>query len=75
MLAFKISSANYLLSLSIILFYVLGHCSIIIIAGTFTSLVRNYLNWNENSKGTVILKKICGILVIIGGMYLIYNTM
>jgi cytochrome c-type biogenesis protein len=30
------------------------------------------MNWNEKSKGAVILKKICGVLVLLGGLYLIF---
>jgi len=30
------------------------------------------MNWNEKSKGAVIVKKICGVLVLLGGLYLIY---
>ncbi len=52
--------------------YGVGHCSVIVLAGTSTELVQKYLNWNERSKGAVILKKICGVLVLIGGVYLIY---
>jgi cytochrome c-type biogenesis protein len=52
--------------------YGIGHCSVIVLAGTFTGLVQKYLNWNEKSKGAVILKKICGLLVLAGGVYLIY---
>jgi cytochrome c-type biogenesis protein len=33
-----------------------------------------YMNWNEKSKGTVTLKKICGVLVLLDGVYLIYRT-
>ena len=51
-----------------------GHCSVIVLAGTFTSVVQRYLNWNERSKGAVILKKACGVLVIVGGLYLIYTA-
>jgi cytochrome c-type biogenesis protein len=58
----------------LLLSYGLGHCSVIIIAGTFTELVQHYMNWNEKSKGAVILKKICGILVLVGGLYLIYTA-
>jgi cytochrome c-type biogenesis protein len=52
--------------------YGVGHCSVIVLAGTSTGLVQKYLNWNEKSKGAVILKKICGVLVLAGGVYLIY---
>jgi cytochrome c-type biogenesis protein len=56
------------------MFYAVGHCSVIILAGTFTGIVQKYLNWNEKSKGAVILKKACGVLVIIGAIYLIWST-
>ncbi len=36
---------------------------------TFSGSLR--LHWTEKSKGAVILKKICGVLVILGGVYLI----
>jgi len=69
-IVFKVSSANLPLAVSLVLFYAIGHCSVIIIAGTFTGLVQKYLNWNEKSKAATMLKKVCGILVIIGGIYL-----
>jgi len=34
-------------------------------------LVQRFLNWNERSKGLVVLETICGIL---GGVCLIYTT-
>jgi len=30
------------------------------------------MNWNEKSKGAIILKKLCGILVLMGGLYLLF---
>jgi cytochrome c-type biogenesis protein len=54
--------------------YGIGHCSIIVLAGTFTEMVEHYLNWNEKSKGAVILKKICGVLVLACGLYMIYTA-
>jgi cytochrome c-type biogenesis protein len=48
-----------------------GHCSVIVLAGTFTEAVQRYLDWNERSRGTVIIKRICGVLVIAGGLYLL----
>jgi hypothetical protein len=30
-------------------------------------------NWNEKSRG-LILKRICGVLVLLGGVYLIYSA-
>lgn len=52
--------------------YGAGHCAVIVAAGTFTEAVERYLKWNERSHGTVILKRICGVLVLAGGVYMIY---
>ena len=73
-IAFRVASSQPVYAGSLILLYAIGHCSIIVLAGTFTSAVQKYLNWNERSKGAVILKKVCGALVIIGGVYLIWSV-
>ena len=71
---FKLASTNLAYGIALLLVYGIGHCSVIILAGTSTELVQRYLNWNEQSKGTVILKKICGALVLLGGLYLIWTA-
>ena len=71
---FKVASTNIAYGILLLFVYGLGHCSVIVFAGTFTELVQGYLNWNENSQGAIILKKICGLLVLIGGIYLIYRA-
>ena len=69
---FKLASTNLAFGVLLLLVYGLGHCSVIIVAGTSTGLVQRYMNWNEKSQGTTIVKKVCGLLVILGGLYLIY---
>jgi cytochrome c-type biogenesis protein len=73
-IAFQAASTNLPFAVSLVLLYALGHCSVIVLAGTFTGMVQKYLHWNERSKGAVILKKVCGVLVIMGGVYLIWTT-
>lgn len=72
--AFRVASTQFLLAALLVLLYGVGHCSIIVLAGTFTEVVQKYLNWNERSKSAVIVKKICGVLVILGGIYLIWTA-
>jgi cytochrome c-type biogenesis protein len=69
---FKVASTALLYGIVLLLAYALGHCSVIVFAGTFTELVQRYMNWNEKSRGTMIVKKICGILILTAGLYLIY---
>ncbi len=69
---FRVASTALLYGIVLLLAYGVGHCSVIVLAGTSTGLVQRYLNWNEKSKGAVVVKKICGILVLLAGLYLIY---
>ena len=69
---FKLASTNVFYGAFLLMVYGLGHCSVIVFAGTCTELVQRYMNWNEKSKGAVILKRICGVLVLFGGLYLIF---
>jgi cytochrome c-type biogenesis protein len=59
---------------SLLLAYGVGHCSVIVLAGTFTEIVQRYLDWNQQSKGVIIVKYTCGVLVLLGGLYLIYTA-
>jgi cytochrome c-type biogenesis protein len=71
---FEVSQTNSTLALSLITAFAIGHCLVIVFAGSLISTVQKLLNWNDKSKGLIILKKICGILVILGGIYFIYIT-
>jgi len=72
---FKVASTNLVYAIMLLLVYGIGHCSVIVLAGTSTILVQRYLNWNEGSKGSAIFKKVCGALVLIAGVYLIWRTL
>jgi cytochrome c-type biogenesis protein len=69
---FKLAATNIGYGILLLAVYGVGHCSVIVVAGTSTELVQRYLDWNEESKGAVILKKVCGALVLLAGVYLIY---
>jgi cytochrome c-type biogenesis protein len=71
---FKMASAHPIYGASLLLAYGVGHCAVIVLAGTFTEVVQRYLNWNEQFKGVKVLKVACGVLVLLGGGYLIYTA-
>jgi len=71
---FELSHSNFMLSLGLLAAFALGHCLIIVLAGTFLQKVQQYLNWTENSKASRYVKKVCGALVILGSIYMIYIT-
>jgi cytochrome c-type biogenesis protein len=68
---FSIASTSPAYGAGLLLAYGLGHCSVIVLAGTSTEIVQRYMDWNEKSRGAVILRRTCGALVLLGGVYLI----
>jgi cytochrome c-type biogenesis protein len=71
---FKLAKTAPLYGASLLLAYGVGHCAVIVAAGTSTELVQRFLNWNEQSKGVTIVKCICGALVLIAGLYLLWSA-
>ncbi len=71
-ITFNLSADSMWYGILLLFAYGIGHCSVIVVAGTSTELVQRYLNWNEKSRGAIIVKQICGILVILAGIYMIY---
>jgi cytochrome c-type biogenesis protein len=71
---FRLAATNLPYGILLLAIYGVGHCAVIVLAGTFSEIVQRYLNWNEQSRGAVILKKVCGVLVLLGGLYLIYTA-
>ena len=71
---FRVASTSLVYGVSLLLAYGIGHCGVIVAAGTSAELVQRFLDWNENSRGTVLIKKCCGVLVLLGGIYMIYTA-
>jgi cytochrome c-type biogenesis protein len=67
------SSSSLVYGIPLLLAYGLGHCAVIVFAGTFTRVIENYLHWNENSKILGLVKKICGLLLFVAAAYRIWS--
>jgi cytochrome c-type biogenesis protein len=70
--SFKVAVTDLGYGIALLAAYGVGHCAVIVFAGTSTEVVQRYLNWNEKSHGTTIVKRVCGVLVMLAGLYLIY---
>ncbi len=68
---FKVAAEKMLFAIGLLIAFGIGHCLVIVLAGTLTNTVIRYLRWTERSKGALIVRRICGILVILGGLYLL----
>lgn len=71
---FTSAQTNVLFAIALLLAFAIGHCGVIVLAGSMTNVVGKYLNWTEESKAVSYMKKICGALVIIAGIYMIYKV-
>lgn len=69
---FRLAATNLAYGAALLLAFGVGHCGVIVVAGTSAELVQRYLNWNERSKGAGVVKSVCGVLVLAGGVYLLY---
>ena len=70
---FKAGSSSLSYSALLLGAYGVGHCAVIAAAGTSTGWVQRYLDWNEGSHGAANLRRACGVLVILAGLYIIYR--
>jgi cytochrome c-type biogenesis protein len=70
----QVAASNPIYAAALLLAFGIGHCSIIVIAGTSTEWVQRYLNWSAQSRGLTRLKGACGVLVILGGFWLLYTA-
>lgn len=51
-----------------------GHCAVITAAGTSVKGVQDYLQWSEGSRARLIGRRVCGVLVLAGGLYFLYTA-
>jgi cytochrome c-type biogenesis protein len=71
---FSVATTNVLQGLALIAAFGVGHCAVIVGAGGAAGTVQRYLNWTDQSKGAVWLKRGAGVLVMLGGVYYIYTA-
>src|ERR1019366_9457316 len=71
---FKVADTAPLYGAALLLAYGVGHCAVIVAAGTATEFVQRFLNWNEKSKGIKIMKGACGVLVLVAGAYFLWTA-
>ena len=59
---------------AIILSYAVGYSVMLIIAGTGAKWLSGFLNWQHGGRALRALNFICGLALIIGGVYFIWNA-
>lgn len=72
---FQVSLTSMFLACALLLMFGIGHTGVIVAAGTSTQWVQVYLNWTDGSKSVARLRRVCGVLVVAGGAYLMVQTL
>jgi cytochrome c-type biogenesis protein len=63
-----------LLAGALVLAFGIGHCAVIVVAGSSAGWVQGIVDWNDRSRALGLLRRASGVLVILGGVYLIYSA-
>jgi len=69
---FKVAATSAVFGAALLVAYGLGHCLVIALAGASSAWVQRTLDWNAESRAGGLIKKACGVLVILGGLYMLY---
>jgi cytochrome c-type biogenesis protein len=73
-ITFNLSSTHLSYGILLLLMYGIGHCTVLVLAGTCTEWVQRVLDWNEGSRGARLLKTGCGVLVLLAGFWMLYTA-
>lgn len=71
---FAMAGSSVAYGVLLIIAYGVGHCSVIVLAGASTGWVRRYLCWSDTSRGVTALRHASGLIVLAGGLYLLYTA-
>jgi cytochrome c-type biogenesis protein len=72
--AFSVATTNLGQAVALVAAFGLGHCAVIAGAGGAAGTVQKYLNWTDQSRGAIYLKRVAGVLVMLAGVYYIYSA-
>ena len=72
--AFKSGATSPVFAAALFTAFGVGHCTVITAAGTSVKGVQDYLKWSEDSRAMLIGRRVCGVLVLAGGLYFIYTA-
>jgi cytochrome c-type biogenesis protein len=69
---FSIASTDSSLAALLLGSFIVGHCSVIVAAGSLGGLVSRYLT---TTRGTVLVRKAAGVLVLLAGTYFVVTNL
>ena len=70
-LVFGQPQVDYGLAVALLGAFALGHCGVIVLAGTAAQKVHTVVSWGGHSGVTTWVRRACGALVVLAGVYLL----
>lgn len=70
---FRSAERNPAASTAIVLAYAIGHSLVIVLAGVGINQLQSFLNWDAKARGTLWMKRLCGVLIVLTGVYLTFS--
>lgn len=71
---FNTASDNTVFGSLLLTLYGLGHCGVLIIAGTSVERAKHFADWNRETKTAHRVKAAIGSLLILAGLYFLYKA-
>ncbi len=71
MIVFGQAQTDYLLSAGLLGAFALGHCSVIVFVGTAANKAQSLVSWGSRSGVTRWVRRVCGVLIVLAGIYLL----
>ena len=72
-IVFQTATTNVAGAVILLSAFALGHCAVIVAAGVLAGRIGSYLNWSQQSGIAVWVKRVCGLLVVAGGVYMVWK--
>jgi cytochrome c-type biogenesis protein len=69
-LTVQVAGTRPIFAMLLMLAYAVGHCGVLAAAGASGPWLAGYAAWSE--RGVSVLRRACGVLVLVGGLYLVY---
>ncbi|MBN2585905.1 MAG: hypothetical protein JXA64_12375 [Candidatus Fermentibacteraceae bacterium] len=74
-LILAISSERLLLAVGLGLAFAAGHGGVVVLAGSQTGRIEKLAGWSAGSRSAAVIKRVSGILVVAGGIYLLLKAL
>lgn len=71
MVVFGQAQTDYTLAVALLGAFAVGHCGVIVLAGTMASKAQAMVSWGSNSRVATWVRRACGAMVVLAGVYLL----